>query len=128
VSRDFFRQLLQLRRICLDFGTAICCQCTKNKQNRAGEAKFHAGRPKLALQALTPVYATCSIIRQLRLEGLNARQVHASEKSFYFDDCVHPGMDTALEIVSSLAESFYLYTVTMMDHRRDIRTALGKGR
>jgi len=59
---------------------------------------------------------------------LNARQVHESEKSLYFDDGMHPGMDTALEIVSSFAESFYLYTVTMMDHRSDICTALGKGR
>jgi hypothetical protein len=36
---------------------------------------------------------------------------------FYFDDCMHPGMDTTLEVMSPFAEVFDLYTLTRSDKR-----------
>jgi len=35
----------------------------------------------------------------------------------YFDNPMHPRMDTALKIVRSFAEILYVYTVPRMDHR-----------
>ena len=35
----------------------------------------------------------------------------------YFDNRMHPRMDTALKIVRSCAEVFYVYTVPRMEHR-----------
>ena len=47
---------------------------------------------------------------------------------FYFDDGMHPGVDTALVIVRAFAEVFYMDTVPRMDNRGDIRLALRKRR
>src|SRR5712691_9557322 len=46
---------------------------------------------------------------------------------FYVDDRMHPGMDTALEIVLSFAESFYRYIVPRVDNRSLRSLTFGKG-
>ena len=49
-------------------------------------------------------------------------------RRLYFDDRVHPGMDTALKEVYTFAESLYLHTVTRADSRSDTRSAFWKRR
>src|SRR5262249_45463888 len=47
---------------------------------------------------------------------------------FYFDDGMHPGVDTALVIVRAFAEFFYMDPAQRMKNGGDIRLPLSKRR